>query len=144
MQRKRFKDLLIDFVLGEHPKVLAAEEERNRPEKERWEHLLKDRIKVKDPTEVEEPMPEREEIEPLSHEERWGLLSKEEQKQIQSEAGKRFKKAERTGIPQELFRAARLWATACHEEHVRKERKKASDKGHEEKGKLLAKKNSKR
>ena len=40
VQRERFKDLLIDFVLGEHPKVLAAEEERKRPETERWAHPM--------------------------------------------------------------------------------------------------------
>jgi hypothetical protein len=103
-QRKRFKDLLIGFVLGEHPRVLAAEEGRNRPEKERLEHLMNDKIKVGD------PVSEKKKIEPLSRNERLALLSKEEQKGIVI-AGKRLRTMERTGIPRELFRAAKLWVT---------------------------------
>ena len=135
VQRTRFQNLLIYFALGEHPKVLATEEERNRPDKERWEHLMKDSIKVGD------PVPEKKDIEPLSHEERCNLLSKGEQKQIKGEVGKRLKEMERTGIPQELFRAAILWEPIRWEEYLHKERKKASDEGLEAQGKTPGKKN---
>ena len=56
-------------------------------------------------------MQEIDKIEPLSHNERLALLSKEEQKEIMTAVGKRLKKMERTGIPKELFRTAKLWVT---------------------------------
>ena len=99
---KRFSSFLMSVVREEYPKVVAAEEERKRL---RWD-------------EERQRVPREKRSKPLSEQEKWGLVSKEEKGQITVEAGSRLREMKRDGIPPHLFRAAILWVDEWHKESV--------------------------
>ena len=95
-QLKRFTThFLISIVRDEHPKVVAAEEERKRLERKRLKRLIERK--------AEQYVSKGKRIKPLSEEEKRRLLSEEEQEEIRIEAGNRLKEMQRTGIHPSCF-----------------------------------------